>query len=382
MNTKRKAFLLLTGILSLGMTTTVFADDLIFDSFEEAEKAALARGAEYEKRMKEHVATVNNAWEDQKGDIGTNSNPDLSKITETRHTEQSSESEANTKLQNSVTESINGLKQQMINTATANTVGFAGASAAYSWSVTCKNGKYVLQDTYDQAFFKSGASGNTTETTTAPANPYPDDDDEPEESASGQNNSNQSDSDSESNDPEKKTGPGSNADPATDAESDTPNKKNPADFVEDKPVETQVATTPDRVVSITVQHPITFEEATFQVTEDTENPTLKLDKNSFPKGSFIPEDTRVKISAKANIEKENSTLTMTIIDDEGESEPIDAESMRNYRHLFRIPSLDEYSVNIYVNEVGSEPRKIMQLCIPVVAVDFDTRTIDVNERKY
>ena len=358
-------FALFSSFLSM-----TYADDIIFDSFEEAQKAAEIREKEYEKRMAEPQAQINRAWEKQKADLGEDATYDISKITETRTTEQTSENAENTKLQNSVTDSINGLKQQMINTASANTVGFAGASAAYSWRVEYKNGKYILSDTYDEAMFVSGASGNKTTKTTSGGNSSNAAD--TDSTNSGNPNGNTSD-----NTPVPETSAGSNTEPdngnsgespAEDLPDDnklamaSPNDKSPSE-------KTTEISKPDREVEIRVQHPTTFEEEVFTVTEGDEPKILKLNKFA------IPEDTRVKISAKANMEIDNTTLTMTIIDDEGESEPIDSASMKNYRHLFRIPSQDEYSVNIYVNEPGKQPKKIMQLALPVTSVDFGSRTI-------
>ncbi|MBP5470671.1 MAG: hypothetical protein J6Z11_15675, partial [Candidatus Riflebacteria bacterium] len=338
----------------------LYAEDLVFDSFEEAAKAATERAAEYDRRMEEHVAKVNNAWEKQNSDLGDKGNLDIAKITETRETEQTSEKEEHTKLQDSVTDTINGLKDQMVNTASANTVGFAGAAAAYSWKVKYVDGKYVLSDTYDQAFFVSGNSGNTNETTTTGNNP-----DKPDNPTNSDNpgNSGEGSSSNDTNDEEVASVPNE--------EPDDENKTAVNPISEPAPaVNNTELTKPDRVVEITIQHPKTFKEETVKVTEGSD-PV----KQTLPNGFSIPEDTRVKISAKANMEIENTWLTMTIIDDEGESEPIDSVSMKNYRHLFRIPSDDAYSVNIYVNENGKEPKKIMQLCLPVKAVDFDSRTI-------
>ncbi len=366
---------LFTSCLSI-----VNADDLVFDSFEEAQKAAEKRGAEYDRRMAEHNSSIHGAWEKQKNDLGDNATCDISKITETRTTEQTSENAENKKVQDSVTNSINDLKQQMINTAGANTVGFAGASAAYRWSVEYKDGKYVLSDTYDEAMFVSGASGNKTVKTASGEKSASESDSGNKSNTSDTNNTNETNNTKpDDNVPEEETpstvssqdNSPTVAEPETVADepesevisSNTPNDDAPATIAK---VELAKA---DRVVEVMVQHPTTFEEAIFSVTEGTEPKVLRLDKFS------IPEDTRVKISAKANMEIDNSPITMTIIDDEGEGEPIDSSSMKNYRHLFRIPSQDEYSVNIYVNEAGKKPKKIMQLCLPVVAVDFDSRTI-------
>ena len=360
--------LVLLAFIVSGLTT-LYADDLIFDSFQEAAQAAKQRAAEYDKRMKEHVAQVEGAWEKQNSDVGENATLDIGKITETRQTEQTSSNDRNQKLQDSVTDSINGLKQQMVNTASANTVGFAGAAAAYSWEVKKVNGKWVLSDTYDQAFFVSGKSGNTSQTTNTGNNPN--NPENPEEySGSNQINNSDSNRNTNNNDPENQTDPSE----SEEVTNDTPVEEDTVAVTpvsEESPAIKDVQITkPDRVVEITIQHPTTFEEKTVKVTEGSE--AVKM---TIPDGFSIPEDTRVKISAKSDIEIANTYLTMTIIDDEGESEPIDNVSMRNYRHLFRIPSDDAYSVNIYVNEEGKEPKKIMQLCLPVKAMDFGSRTI-------
>ena len=361
---------LLLFVLFSSLISISYAADIIFDSFEEAQKAAEVREKEFERRMAEHQSQVDGAWEKQKADLGDDAVYDISKITETRTTEQTSENAENTKLQNSVTNSINELKQQMINTASSNTVGFAGASAAYSWRVEYKNGKYVLSDTYDEAMFVSGASGNkTTKTTSGGDSAKTDGSDKTNGDNPNVNNSNPSTA--------PDTEPGSVNGSGNENESEPPAEDLPSEdkvamvSPDNKPSEVNntPVSKPDREVEIRVQHPTTFEEEVFTVTEGAEPKVLKLNKFA------IPEDTRVKISAKANMEVENTTLTMTIIDDEGESEPIDSASMKNYRHLFRIPSQDEYSVNIYVNEPGKEPKKIMQLALPVTAVDFGSRTI-------
>lgn len=357
-NKKMIGKLMLLSLMVAGLST-LYAEDLVFDSFEEAAKAATERAAEYDRRMEEHVSKVNNAWEKQNSDLGDKGNLDISKITETRETEQTSEKEEHTKLQDSVTDTINGLKDQMVNTASANTVGFAGAAAAYSWKVKYVDGKYVLSDTYDQAFFVSGNSGNTNETTTTGSNPNnPGTSDNQENSGEGSSNN-------DSNDEEVASVPNDSSEPEDENKTAVNPVSEPAPAVNNTEL-----TKPDRVVEITIQHPTTFKEETVKVTEGSD-PV----KQTLPNGFSIPEDTRVKISAKANMEIENTWLTMTIIDDEGESEPIDSTSMKNYRHLFRIPSDDAYSVNIYVNETGKEPKKIMQLCLPVKSVDFDSRTI-------
>ena len=367
MRNKMIGKLLFIAFIVSGLTT-LYADDLIFDSFEEAAKAAKERAAEYDKRMKEPVAQVNGAWEKQNSDVGEGSTLDIGKITETRQTEQTSENAENKKLQDSVTNSINNLKQHMVNTASANTVGFAGASAAYSWRVKQVDGKWVLSDTYDQAFFVSGNSGNTTQTTTTGGNPDVSGDNSGSQTNDGNNTNNNNDND-DSEDPNSNT-----IDNPEDTDETSNNEQIAVTPVsEEAPVIKDIELSkPDRVVEITVQHPKTFLEKSFKVTEGSEPVKLTL-----PHEFTIPEDTRVKISAKSDLEVENTWLTMTIIDDEGESEPIDSVSMKNYRHLFRIPSPtpESYSVNIYVNENGKDPKKIMQLFLPVEEVKFGSRMI-------
>jgi hypothetical protein len=371
--------LLLTGF------TAVYAEDLIFNSFEEAQKAAEQRSAEYDRRMAEHVATVDKAWEKQNTDIGENTNLDLSKISESRETEQTAENERNSRLQDNVTNSINTMKQQMINTASANTVGFAGAAAGYSWKVSYKDGKYVLSDTYDQAFFVSGRSGDTTTKTITGEN---------EKEANGDKTKTNDDNEDTIKNPNSPEITEDNPSTPTDNPSeyqianlpdnlDYPsNTENEEDDDEEEgsitpesqlsPVDRNTDLEPaDRVVYITIQHPTTFKEEIVEVSENDINPNRTL------KDFVLPEDTRVKISAKSNINVENTHLTMRIVDEEGEGEDIDSESMKNYRHMFRIPAKDKYFVNIYVNydDNSREPKKIASLCLPVESVDFGSRMI-------
>ena len=251
---------LLLLVLFSGILSMSYADDIIFDSFEEAHKAAEIREKEYERRMAEHQAQVNGAWEKQKADLGEDATYDISKITETRTTEQTSENAENTKLQNSVTDSINGLKQQMMNTATANTVGFAGASAAYSWRVEYKNGKYVLSDTYDEAMFVSGASGNNTTKTTSGGDTSKSDNSDKTNGANPNGNTPATEPSADSNPNEDNI----SEPPAEDLPDEdkialaSPNDKSPE--VKNTPI-----AKPDREVEIIIQHPTTFEEEVFKL---------------------------------------------------------------------------------------------------------------------
>ena len=71
-------------------------------------------------------------------------------------------------------------------------------------------------------------------------------------------------------------------------------------------------------------------------------------------------------------------VTMVVVDDEGETEPIPAARFSNYRHLFRVPSDDQYFVKVFVKDAENfgQPKQIMQVAIPVTKVDFDSRSIE------
>jgi hypothetical protein len=284
-------------------------------------------------------------------------------------------------MQNAVGSSIDSMKQSLINNATANTIGFAGAAAGYTWKVKFVNGKYVLSDSYDQAFFVSGRSGEeTTKTTTG----------ENELEGSGNKDLNDSDTDTDNpstvdidnpnNDNEDPTdvaqnpSSGSNgtdsSDPSNPSNPSSPSSSTNPGQDPNNPKVVDAKSDPDRFVSITIQHPTTFKEEVVEIKENDPNPDRTL------KDFELPEDTRVKISAKANMQfEEDAELVMTIVDDEGESEEIDAESMKNYRHMFRLPSKDKYFVKIYEKfKDDKKPRKqIASLCLPVEAVEFDSK---------
>jgi hypothetical protein len=361
--------------LFLGGFSSVYAEDLVFNSFEEAQKAAEQRSAEYDRRMAEQMGKVDNAWEKQNQDLGNNTNLDISKITESRETEQTSQNQRNTDLQNSVENSINSMKQQMVNSASANTVGFAGAAAGYSWKVKYVNGKYVLSDTYDQAFFVSGRSGNeTTNTTTGGKELDGSGNKDNNDSDTGNGTDNPPTADIDTEDPtEVVQNPGSNpneGDPTNPSNpSSLSSSTNPEQDPNNPNVKPEMAKA-DRIVEISIQHPVTFEEKIVKVEEGKEN------HEQLPNGFSVPEDTRVKISAKAN-KIPNTYLTMKIQENDEESDEIDEDSMRNYRHMFRLPSKDKYFVNIYVN-YDDDPQKtktkqIAHLCLPVEAVEFDSK---------
>ena len=150
---------------SLIPLTQSIAEDLTFDSFEAAEAAAKKRAEEYQKKMQEHLRNVNDQWEKQQKDLGSDaSTPDISKITTRQDSQQTSETEEGRKLEDAVTSSVNKLKDEMISKAGPSSTGFAGGAAGYQWSVKFKNGRYVLSDSYNEAEFTTGKKSSAPET--------------------------------------------------------------------------------------------------------------------------------------------------------------------------------------------------------------------------
>ena len=76
-------FVLIFGLLFVPLSGVVYADDLEFESFEEAEAAAQRRAKEYDQKMNEHLQKVHKDWEKQQKDLGeSDASPDITKITE------------------------------------------------------------------------------------------------------------------------------------------------------------------------------------------------------------------------------------------------------------------------------------------------------------
>ena len=103
------AFLLATLLLQTGGQVALAAD-ITFDSFEAAEAAAKKRAEEYQKKMQEHIKSVNEQWEKQQKDLGADSSsPDISKITTRQDGQKSSDTDASKSLEGAVNSSINRL---------------------------------------------------------------------------------------------------------------------------------------------------------------------------------------------------------------------------------------------------------------------------------
>ncbi|HNS08125.1 MAG TPA: hypothetical protein PKN29_00430 [Candidatus Ozemobacteraceae bacterium] len=384
------AFLLATFLFQTG-SQKALAADITFDSFEAAEAAAKKRAEEYQKKMQEHIKNVNEQWEKQQKDLGADSSsPDISKITTRQDGQKSSDTDASKSLENAVNSSINRLKDEMVSKAGPTSTGFAGGAAGYQWSVKFKNGKYVLSDSYNEAEFNTGKKKEAEAPATPPAPT------EPENVASGEDN----DSDA-----------GSAAEPSTEpaATAATPPETTPAVA----PPETPSATTADSKpatpatttatkpatpeepakpltgvdpapvklpppsIRMVIQHPTDFSEEVFASNANSETTAnYRLDKFK------IPEDTRIKIAVEVGEDVNPEDVSMVVTDDQGDTAPVSAAKLKNYRHMFRVPSEDQYSASVYVNNrkaPGGQQKKILQVAIPVGKVDFESRTID-NQR--
>ncbi|HNX74532.1 MAG TPA: hypothetical protein PLM07_07010 [Candidatus Rifleibacterium sp.] len=372
-----------------------FAADLTFESFEAAESAAKKRADEYQKRMEEHIKSVNEDWEKQQKDLGSDaSSPDITSITTRSDGQKSSDTDAGKSMENAVNSSVNKLKDEMISKASPNTTGFAGGAAGYQWSVKFKNGKYVLSDSYNEAEFNTGKkkepapvappaapvdenTGDDQETAETAKTPAP----EPTEPAVAAN--------PDATTQPAATTPAGTDKPAAGEPQKTPGQTTaaatkPATAVKpaepEKPktgVDPAPAKLPPPSVRMVIQHPTEFSEEVFAgntTSESTAN--YRLDKFK------IPEDTRIKISVEVGDDVRPEDVSMVVTDDQGDSAPVSAARLKNYRHMFRVPSDDQYSASVFVTDTktpGNQQKKILQVMIPVSKVDFESRTID-NQR--
>ncbi|MDD3148837.1 MAG: hypothetical protein PHD82_16195 [Candidatus Riflebacteria bacterium] len=372
----------------------VAADDMTFDSFEAAEAAAKKRADDYQQRMQEHIKSINEDWEKQQKDLGSDSSsPDITKITTRADGQKTSDTDAGKSLEDAVNSSVNKMKDEMISKATPGSTGFAGGAAGYQWSVKFKNGKYVLSDSYNEAEFNTGKKKEVA----APASP-PD----PESDATGQNEAavaktTPDDDAPDSTDPKSGTvattpdsSPDSPATPSTKTASSKPSDSSGASSAPAKPaapteeppkptagVDPAPVKLPPPSVRMVIQHPTEFSEEVFAsnaTSETTAN--YKLDKFK------IPEDTRIKISVEVGDDVSPEDVSMVITDDQGDTPPISSAKLKNFRHMFRVPSEDKYSASVFVTDKktpGNQQKKILQVMIPVSKVDFESRTID-NQR--
>jgi hypothetical protein len=395
----KKCFIfLLTGLLLLANFSILPAADLEFDSFAEAEAAAKKRAEEYQKKMDEHLKEVKENWEKQQKDLGESGNtPDITDITSSSDGNKSSDSDAQKNMEDAVNSSVNKMKDMMIKSATPNTTGFAGGGAGYQWSVKFVNGKYILSDSYNEAAFGTGDK-NDDEPEPEPAEPEKiasgEDDDEdmvvadkpgdepdgpaaepttPSTPSSGDSSGSSSSTGTPgapttSGKPADGTAP-SGGDPSAPAAPGTPADK-PLPGVDPAPTKL-----PEPDVRMVIQHPTDFTEDFFSTNTDNEAP-VEYSLNKFK----IPEDTRVKIALEISKDIDPSKVALVITDEEGKNPPVDSNKTKNYRHMFRVPSDDKYSAAVIIKE-GGNTKELMKVTIPVIKVDFDSRTIDDQRRK-
>ena len=371
---------------------TCFAADLTFESFEAAEAAAKKRADEYQKRMEEHIKSVNEDWEKQQKDLGSDaSSPDITNITTRNDGQKSSDTEAGKSMENAVNSSVNKLKDEMISKASPNTTGFAGGAAGYQWSVKFKNGKYVLSDSYNEAEFNTGKKKEPAPVA-PPAAPADEDAGEDQDTAETAKTP-----DAEPTEPAVAANPDATTQPAgttptvtdkpatgesqkTPGQSPTATSKPATAVKPEEPAQPKTgvdpapAKLPTPSVRMVIQHPTEFSEEVFAgntTSESTAN--FRLDKFK------IPEDTRIKISVEVGDDVRPEDVSMVVTDDQGDSAPVSAARLKNYRHMFRVPSDDQYSASVFVADSktpGNQQKKILQVMIPVSKVDFESRTID------
>lgn len=391
---KKCLIFLLTGLLLLANYSILPAADIEFDSFAEAEAAAKKRAEEYQKKMDEHLKQVQSDWEKQQKDLGeSDASPDITKITSSSDGNKSSDSEAQKNMENAVNSSVNKMKDLMINSATPNTTGFAGGGAGYQWSVKFVNGKYILSDSYNEAAFGTGDK-REDDPEPEPAEPVKDGsgEDEDEDMVVA---------DKPDSAPSSTTGPSTSSTPPTDASDNSSTSTSPAaPATPDKPADKTPASTgpaagspatpaakpapgidpaptklPEPDVRMVIQHPTDFSEEIFSTNADN-GTTTEYTLNKFK----IPEDTRVKIALELSKDIDPSRVSLVVTDEEGKSPPVDSGKTKNYRHMFRVPSDDKYSAAVVIKD-GADTKEIMKVQIPVVKVDFDSRTIDDQRRK-
>ena len=409
---KNLSLVFLLFMLAFPAVNQVTAADIEFGSFEAAESAAQKRAQEYKQKMDEHMKNIQEDWEDQQKDLGSdNSNPDITKITSRSDGQKSSDTDAANSMENAVNSSVNKLKETMVSTAGPNSTGFAGGGAGYQWSVKYVGGKYVLSDSYNEADFNTGKKKDkpaatpkeepkanqgsddkktvvakapekpepaTTPTTSTPAdspdNPAPT---QVAKVPGTQTSSTPGKSTSSPAEPGSSSS-SSNANPAKEGSSPTCKPGEDCSGTSASPgVDPAPANLPPPAVRLVIQHPTDFSEEVFSSNTD------KDDSSSYDLEKFkIPEDTRVKIAVEVSEDVDPEDVTLVIVDEEGERSPVAASKMGNYRHMFRVPSDGNYSANVYVTDKekpGNPQKKLMQVKIPVTKVDFESRTID-NQR--
>ncbi len=382
--------ILMLFLFSCLLHTPVLAADITFDSFEAAEAAAKKRADEYQQRMQEHIKSINDDWEKQQKDLGSDSSsPDITKITTKADGQKSSDTDASKSMEDAVNSSVNKLKDDMISKAAPGSTGFAGGAAGYQWSVKFKNGKYVLSDSYNEAEFNTGKK-KEAETPAPQPEPAKDGSDENQDETPVVTANPIDDPDTT---PAPATTVAAKPEPAADPKTGADSTGKPADTDKASPAATTAPAAPPEEASkpgagvdpapvklpppsvrMVIQHPTEFSEEVFasNATSDT-TANYKLDKFK------IPEDTRIKISVEVGDDVQPEDVSMIVTDDQGDTAPVTLAKLKNYRHMFRVPSEDKYSACVYITDKkspGNQQKKILQVLIPVSKVDFESRTID------
>lgn len=162
-----------------------------------------------------------------------------------------------------------------------------------------------------------------------------------------------------------------------------PPSSNPPQIRENHPspgVEVAPPRLPPAEVQLVIQNPVDQRENTYpkNVFPDQNLPIIPL----VDKCSPIPEDTRVKITLDFNKDKiREDDLTLIVTDNEGDHE-VPKDEMRSYRHIFRVPDMDRYSVRVqYKHPITGENKEIIRVTIPVYPLDFKNRSIDSGQHR-
>ncbi|NLM17789.1 MAG: hypothetical protein GX221_08750 [Candidatus Riflebacteria bacterium] len=365
-----RAICMVLFIFLFSLTTGAYAVELEFDSFEEARAAAEKRRAEYDKRMHEYVEQEIAAWREQQKNVGKDGvSGDISKVDE-KYSSTSDGSETAQQLSDKVKESLATMREGFKATS-AHTAGHAAAAAGYTIKISQdpKTGKFVIKDSFDEGAFGTGLKKDEKPQsaieepvkkaeTTPPATP-------------------QTQPQPVTKSPEIAKLP-PQAKPKTDPK-DPGNRDVDETTIEDEPAEEAPPLPPAEIappalpapsVQLVIQHPIDFTEAPFAA-DETVPQAQELTLDDFE----IPEDTRVKITLEILDGLHLDDFVMTVTDEKGESQPISGDELKRYRHIFRVPSKTDYFVNVYTNEGGTQ-KKILQVAVPVIPMDFDARTME------
>lgn len=138
---------------------------------------------------------------------------------------------------------------------------------------------------------------------------------------------------------------------------------------------------PPAEVQLVIQNPINNSESVYSTNVFPNSSNFKPN-TLFAKNEPIPEDTRVKISLDFDIKKINpQNLKLIIKDNEGENE-VKPDEFKNYRHIFRVPNLNDYKAIVYYNNPQNRQfYEIINVSIPVYNMTFQNRTIDSAQHR-